>query len=303
MKVKIEKIENLAVNIKMFTLIPLDSTVFPDFQPGAHIEVKLSIKVNGTVITRHYSLVSSPRDLTHYKIAVLKDPMSRGGSSFLHESISIDDEFEISEPRNEFNLSEDTGYSILIAGGIGITPIFSFAQQLSASRRPFELHYAARSIEYMAFRNDIERQFAKSARFYEGTNRLSIEDLLRSVDAKNCHVYVCGPRSMIEDVKYFAKKLNWEEANVHFENFGISAGQSNSVQVELVRSKKIIEVKNGKSILDAILESGIDASYSCKRGQCGCCKTRLLEGNVEHRDVCLTDEEEKGICALAFLFH
>jgi vanillate O-demethylase ferredoxin subunit len=256
---------------------------------------------DGAWAERHYSLVSDPADRGAYEIGVLLEPGGSVGSRFLHEQITQGDRIETGLPRNAFPLVAGAQHSILIAGGIGITPILAMLRRLVCEDRSFELHYSERRASHLAFRAAIEAFAANRAWFCAsreaGGSRIDVDAVLRS-PRPGTHVYVCGPRRLIEDVRETATHGGWDAGQIHFESFGSkpSPGETR-IRVHLARSGRSFDVPPGQSILDTLLDAGIAVPHDCKRGECSLCATRVLKGEPEHRDLCLSsDERRQSMC-------
>ncbi len=280
-------------DICLLELARPDGSALPAFSAGAHIDVHLP----GGVI-RQYSLCNHPGESHRYQIAVLRDPESRGGSIMIHDQLNEGDDITISEPRNLFPLEHDAVKHLLIAGGIGITPILCMAERLSHMDREFELHYCTRTPEETAFRQRIlDSDFNTRVRFHhsrqDNGKRLDAEALLAKPDA-GTHLYVCGPNPFMEHVLETARKHGWSEAQLHREYFAaeaISHDSDTAFEVQLASSGAIIEIPADRTVLEVLLEHDIDLPFACEEGVCGTCATRLLEGEPDHRDVFMTPEE------------
>ncbi|QBR04106.1 PDR/VanB family oxidoreductase [Paraburkholderia pallida] len=264
----------------------------PALAAGAHIDIHLP---NGLV--RPYSLCNAPGDSGRYVIAVLRDPDSRGGSVAIHETVQAGDVLSISMPKNNFPLVA-ARRSILIGGGIGITPLLSMAQTLHASGEPFELHYCARSESRTAFREQLlGSPFSGNVRFYfdDRGDGIDMTQVL-GTPMQETHLYVCGPAGFIEFVRASAERLGWAHGNVHFEFFAapeITGEQVNAAfEVEIASKSIRLTVPEDRSVADVLQDNGIDIPVSCSQGVCGTCLTRVLSGTPEHRDLYLTDEEK-----------
>ena len=273
--------------------------MLPEFNPGAHLQITINPD-SGIKLIRHYSILSHPDDLSYYEIAVLEDPNSRGGASYMHNEVHIDDLIHCSFPVNDFLMSERSQHSILIAGGIGITPIWSMVQKLSAQQQSFELHYAVKEPSDRAFIDRIEQIASDKTTVYissKKNSRLDINQLL-ATPKEGIHIYVCGPVRMIKAVQKQAQDNNWPDNQIHFESFGSQSAQQNSeISVYLARSKRSLTIPPDQSILDHLLEQNIDIPHQCKRGECGMCVTTVLHGSPEHRDICLVgNERKKSMC-------
>ncbi|MDR1969480.1 MAG: PDR/VanB family oxidoreductase [Burkholderiaceae bacterium] len=268
---------------------------FPAFEAGAHIDLHLP---DGLV--RSYSLCNPQTDRQRYVVGVLKDRKSRGGSRYLHEQLRVGTTLPISAPRNHFRLDESAPRSVLVAGGIGVTPVWCMAQRLTALKRPVELVYCARSRKETAFREPIEalgQTGALALAWHFDDERGGPPDLgaLLAGRGKDSHYYCCGPAPMLDAFETACQRLNLP--HVHIERFAaapapMQAMPQESFIVECARSGKTIEVPPGKSILDSLLDAGLQPEHSCQDGVCGACETRILSGQAEHRDSILTAQEQ-----------
>ncbi|MGX9935176.1 PDR/VanB family oxidoreductase [Advenella kashmirensis] len=277
-----------------FLLIPADGIELPHFAPGSHIDIYLP---NG--ITRQYSLCNNPEEPNCYRIGVLQESKSRGGSKMLCETVEEGDILEISAPKNHFPLDLNAKKSLLVAGGIGVTPILSMAEALTNSGREFEMHYAARSTDRMGFRERIqESRFAEKTYFHvDDENRAQLFDIERLLTAQDngTHLYVCGPNGFMDAVLSTARNIGWEDARLHYEFFNaepIDAAGDKKFQIKLAKSGKIVDVLPGQSVVEALKAEGLVIETSCEQGVCGTCLTRVLEGEPIHRDLFLTPEEQ-----------
>lgn len=295
-KVLVSEIRTLTPTIKAFVLRSADKLELPAYTAGAHIRVQVVLP-GGETDERCYSLIDIDSDgcegKFHYEIAVQLEAQGKGGSAFMH-SLAVGSKLSIRTPKNDFPLSAGAKHSVLIAGGIGITPVLSMAGALQASGRSFEFHYGTRSPDLMAFRAEVET-FRNAALYFDGGNPqagMQLEQLLAH-PAHGKHVYVCGPRGLIDAVIATAKRHGWPDDHVHFELFNVPAvqGGDTAFEVELRASGKTLQVPADKSILDVILAAGCELMYDCKRGECGMCATPVLEGIPDHRDYNLPEDE------------
>ena len=178
---------------------------------------------------------------------------------------------EIKLPKNAFPMATDANHSILIAGGIGITPILSMLYSLVSKKQSFEIHYSARKLSGLALKR------------------------LLATPKSNVHVYVCGPRGMINAVREISAEQGWPSSHIHFESFGAQPlPNDRPILIHLAKSNKTIIVPAKNTILDSLLEAGVNVPHDCKRGECTMCTTRVIEGEVDHRDLCLSSEEKKS---------
>ena len=299
MKLKVTRIRDEAERVRSFELRSVGGEQLASFSPGSHLVVQ--VQPNGSNEQRRYSILSDAADRTRYEIAVLREEHGRGGSRFMHTVIDEGDLLEVSEPRNDFLPEPRASHSILIAGGIGITPLLAMLRNLVSDGASFEMHYAARSRETMAYGEEVQRLAGDRATLYfggrGGDNAVDLAAML-SAPVEGAHVYVCGPAGLIRAVQDIALEQGWPRDQIHFESFGGSARiDDRPIQLKLARSQMSLEVSASESILDAMLEAGVWAQYDCKRGECGMCATPVLEGEPDHRDVFLKGaDRERLMC-------
>ena len=291
MKVRIERKTHAATDICRFVLVALDGGTLPSFTAGAHIDVHLE----GGLI-RQYSLSGSPSERVSYELGVLLEPNSRGGSRAMH-ALSEGDVIEISAPRNHFALADAAAHSILIAGGIGVTPILSMARELDAAGASFDLHYLLRDPERHAFRDplDLAPLATRVSTYFDSdtTGRCDLGAVL-AAPAAGTHLYACGPAGMIEAVVSLARAAGWPEQQIHREFFAapvVTHESSGPFEIRLARSGRVIQVSAEQTALDALLRAGIEVQTSCEQGVCGTCLTPVIDGEPDHRDMYLTDDE------------
>lgn len=268
-----------------------NGTSLPSFDAGAHIDVFIS---DG--LTRQYSLCGDPAENEFYRLGVLRDEASRGGSAAINERIAVGDVLKISAPKNHFPLAEASGYSILIGGGIGITPIISMAYHLQSTGDPFQLHYCVTEASRGAFEEDLAAApFAdKTAVHYDHHDAKPA--LVPGADipppVAGTHIYVCGPTGFMDWIFAEARKLGYSDDCLHKEDFGAEVDVSGEgFQVEAHATGVTIDVEDGQTIVDALSKAGIAVEVSCEEGVCGTCLCDVLEGVPDHRDSFLTDEE------------
>ena len=302
MDVEIAQIRDETPQIKAFELRSPNGQALPAFTAGAHLDVDVVLP-DGTPGTRSYSLVGDPADRSHYEIAVLHLPDGGGGSAYMHTQLKEGHTLVCSDPVNGFPLSRKAHHHVLIAGGVGITPLLAMVYELRSRRADFEIHYAARTEEHMAYRERLRQLAGDRLHMYFSDavhpNRMDLSLVLGSPQAGR-HVYLCGPNRMIQAGMQTARGLGWPQNAVHVESFGArSEAADEEVEVELRLSEMTVRVQPGTTILDALIEAGAFVSYDCKRGECGTCQSYVLEGEPIHRDVCLSDtqrKEEKLMC-------
>jgi vanillate O-demethylase ferredoxin subunit len=289
----------LANDIRGLTLKSADGTALAPFSAGAHVRLKIKpLMALGTGIDdeRCYSLINSTRHDQTYEIAVKLEPQGRGGSRHMHE-LRPGDRIQASAVKNDFPLAPAAQDSLLIAGGIGITPILSMARALTASGASFQMHYVGRSADSMAFCQDILQTYGAKAHVYhdggDPAKGIPLHEVLEH-PAPGRHVYVCGPKAMIEAICQAARLAGWPSENVHFELFGAPvASQSHEYHVELRRSGLRFTVSPQQSILELMIAKGLDPMFDCKRGECGACAVPVLEGQADHRDYALSEDDRQ----------
>jgi len=271
-------------------LRPWGDTVFTPFEAGSHIDLHLP---NGLV--RSYSLLNAPSDQGRYVVGILRDRASRGGSRYVHEQLRVGTQLQISQPRNNFALNTRASHSVLVAGGIGITPIYCMFRQLLALGRSAELIYCARSRAEAALVDEISGLGAKVL-YHFNDEKGGLPDLASYLAGRpaDTHFYCCGPTPMLDAFEQTCERLGYPHA--HIERFtaaevAASEDAQDSYSVELSKSGKTVSVEPGLNLLDVLLEAGCDIEYSCREGVCGSCETRVLEGDVDHRDGVLTKAE------------
>lgn len=282
-----------AEDILSVELVSADGAPLPAFSAGSHIDVQIH-----PGLIRQYSLCNDPTEQHRYLIAVLRDPTSRGGSVAIHDVVREGDVLQISPPKNHFPLVH-ARRSLLLAGGIGVTPILCMAERLAHIGANFEMHYCTRSEERTAFRERIRTSgFAGRVQFHfdDGpeSGKLDLPGVLSQPEPE-CHLYVCGPAGFIDYVMNTAKAQGWQPDQLHLEYFaGVVQDISSDERfdVKLASSGQVVTIPAGKSVVQVLAENGIDIPISCEQGVCGTCITRVLDGVPDHRDVYFTDDEK-----------
>lgn len=265
-----------------------DGTDLPAFEAGAHIDLHLP---NG--IVRSYSLSNSPQERQRYVVGVLNDRNSRGGSRYVHEKLHVGSTISISAPRNNFPVDASASHTVLIAGGIGITPIYCMFNHLRSLGKSVELLYSARSRSEAAFCDELLAQEGVQAHFdQEQGGAPDLRAYLASKPA-GAHFYCCGPTPMLNAFEKLCEELGLP--NVHIERFAateqVAPAQDSAYVAFLSRTQKSVTVPAGKSLLDALLESDVEIDYSCREGVCGACETKVIDGTPDHRDEYLSKAE------------
>lgn len=285
-----------AEDICVFELKANQGSVLPPYSAGAHIDVEIA-----PGLIRQYSLCNPPEVQGVYVIGVLKEAASRGGSVALHEKFAEGDSLRISEPRNNFPLAHDAKHSLLLAGGIGITPILSMAERLAKLDADFRLHYCTRSLARTAFFERItQADYAGKVSFHFDAGapeqKLDIQSVLASA-AADTHLYVCGPSGFMDWVLASARARGWPEGRLHKEYFSGSvqtSAEDASFDVTIASTGATFSIPPGKTVVEVLAQHGIDVPISCEQGVCGTCITRVLEGEPDHRDLVLSDAEKSA---------
>ena len=289
--VRLERNVPIAKDTRLLELASLQGPL-PPATPGAHIDVHLP---GGGL--RQYSLVTSLCSATRYVIAVKREATGRGGSVWLHDEARVGTELLIGGPRNNFELDETAEDTVLLAGGIGITPIYAMFERLQQLGRPVRLHYWSRSAEHALFRERLEGHPDATLIHSSGGRPVSAGDVLKAAPPR-AEIYCCGPSRMLDECIANAPRPQ----HLHVERFAAAAkDQCASEQqdgvagftVHLARKKRDIEVAAGETILNTLIAAGIDVAYSCEEGVCGACETTVLEGTPLHRDAVRSPEEHQ----------
>ncbi|QTN27094.1 oxidoreductase [Rhodoferax sp. AJA081-3] len=284
-----------ATDICSFELVAAeDSAPLPAFSAGSHVDVHLP---GG--LTRQYSLCNDPHETHRYLIAVLRDPASRGGSQAMHAEVQEGQLLQISAPKNHFGLAHDARRSLLLAGGIGVTPILCMAERLAMVGADFAMHYSSRTRARTAFVERIAASpFAPQVHFHfddgDAAQKLDLAGLLKDPQA-GAHLYVCGPKGYMDAVLTTARASGWPESQLHYEFFAAEVAKSEtdaSFEVQLASSGRVITVTKDQTVTQALSAAGVEVQTACEQGVCGTCLTRVLSGVPDHKDVYLTPEEQ-----------
>jgi len=295
-KIDVKVVEVSKVNdlVTRFSFERTDGALLPSFSGGAHIVVEMK---DGEVNRLNpYSLMSDPMDQTRYSISVRRDDHGRGGSLFMHHKVKLADEMVISYPVNLFAMDLRAQKHLMIAGGIGITPFLAQMKQLCALQGHFELHYSCRSPALASYADDLIAYHPDNVHVYYDDHKQKIDLVhLLTNQPLGTHIYVCGPKGMIEWVRNTAIHLGWPYEAIHYEEF-LAPPSGETFTVNLALSKKTIVVGEQQSLLEAIEAAGVNAPYLCRGGACGQCETAVLEcdGDILHNDHWLDDEQRLG---------
>jgi dimethylamine monooxygenase subunit B len=277
--------------VTRFEFTPTAGGLLPTFSGGAHTVVEM--EDGGITRLNPYSLMSDPMDQTAYTISVRRDDEGRGGSLFMHNNVSVGDQMTISFPVNLFSLDLRAKKHLFIAGGIGITPFLAQIKQLERFNGSWELHYACRSEALGSYVDTLSTQHPNETHvYYDDQDQAIALDALLARQPIGTHVYVCGPKGMIEWVRGRAGEAGWPREAVHYEEF-LAPKPGKPFEVKLAVSNKVILVGEQESLLEAMEREGVDAPYLCRGGACGQCETNVIsyDGTFIHRDHWLEDAE------------
>lgn len=292
LKLKVAATREVARDIHEYTLVDPEGQPLPGFTPGAHIHV--AVPSGGT---RQYSLLDDPAVSDSYRIAIKREDDGKGGSKAFIKDTSVGDLVDVSEPINEFALREDGERIVLVAGGIGITPILSMAKFLQRTRhKPFKMYYLTRDPEHTAYLDGITAGPLRDVvtihhDMGDPAKSLDLAQLLERQDG--AVLYCCGPTGLLHAVREATG--HWDRDTVRFEDFGTTpvaaAEDEDGFRVRLEGSDDTYLVPPDKTILEVLNEAGLDMPSSCEAGTCGTCRMRLIEGEADHRDLVLFDDE------------
>ena len=293
MPLRVTRNDKIADGIHLLEFRDPGGRALPEFSAGAHIGIRVP---NG--LLRKYSLCNDPAERDRYQIAVKRESNGRGGSCNLIDNVKPGDELTITAPVNDFGLPPRAQDFLFIAGGIGVTPMMAMIQQVVAEGKRFRLFYCSRSPETTAFRDELSMpQFRDMVTIHydrgDASRSLDLRPIL--AERKNReHLYCCGPRPLMEAVR--AMTDHWSSTAVHFEAF--SEAETHKVddkpfRVRLARSGAVLDIPTSKTILEALRDHGLEVPSSCETGACGTCRTKLLAGEADHRDLVLAEHERK----------
>ncbi|MDE2371463.1 MAG: oxidoreductase [Burkholderiales bacterium] len=305
LKLRVVDARRLNPLIRELQLADPDGRPLPPFEAGAHIQVQVRLG-EGSHDWRHYSLVElSGAAAAHgapdrYVIAVRLEDMGRGGSRYMHEGLKVGDLVAVRPPKNEFPLQPGAGRVVLLAGGIGVTPIATMAAQCRALGRPLTLVYAGRSRALMAYLEPLKALLGDALRVHaddeQGGRPLDVDAVLGDCGGGDETVHVCGPRALLDQVLARAAARGWAPARVRFEIFATPQSEAGDRPFELVlaQSGTTLQVPVGKTIIDSLRALGEDPLCDCLRGECGVCAVAVIEGEVDHRDYVLSAAEKQS---------
>ncbi|HZT26544.1 MAG TPA: PDR/VanB family oxidoreductase [Pseudolabrys sp.] len=291
MALAVTRADRIADGIHLFELREPAGGELPRFSAGAHIAIRTP---NG--LMRKYSLCNDPAERDRYQVAIKREDNGRGGSISLIDSVKAGDRLMVTPPVNDFGLPPRAQDFLFIAGGIGITPIMAMIRELSAQGKRFRLYYCTRSPETTAFAQELSApEFAGRVTIHhdqgEAARSLDLKPVLAERRNRE-HLYCCGPRPLMEAVRRMTD--HWSPTAVHFEAFSEAETHKpddKPFRVRLARTGKVLEVPIDKTVLEVLREAGLEVPSSCETGTCGTCRTKLLAGEADHRDLVLAEHE------------
>ncbi len=288
--VTVQNRSDVATDIIGLELASTHGTPLPSYDAGAHVDVYVK-----SGLIRQYSLTGDPADRSKYRLGILLDPKSRGGSTAIHTGFKEGTQVKIGRPRNNFQMGSNVAQTILFAGGIGVTPMLNMAYALEASGASWEMHYCGRTADRLAFTDELER-FGDKVQVHIDSGpddqKLDINSVLANAKSDK-HIYVCGPNGFMDFIVKSAENYDWNDDCVHLERFGAEVNTDGApFTVVAQKSGKSFEVLPSETISQKLEENGIHVQVSCQSGVCGTCLTRVAEGMPDHRDLVQTDLEK-----------
>jgi vanillate O-demethylase ferredoxin subunit len=287
-------------DVAAFELAPADDLAVPEIEPGAHVEFMIE-RAGQPPLVRHYSLCNAPGERDAFVFGIKLEPQSRGGSSWIH-TLETGQTVKLGAVRNLFPLSQSARRHLLLAGGIGITPVLAMAQALEANSAEYQLHYFVRGEEHVAFRERLERAQAQGRlHVHTGLDAAGVRAVLADLldgPAAGEHAYCCGPGFFMDTVDEVAQAKHWPEEGLHFERFQAAPVAADAIddafEVELSRSGTRCRVEVGQTIIQAMAAAGCEVITSCEQGVCGTCLTNVISGTPDHRDAYLSKAEREA---------
>ncbi len=289
----ITQISQLTPRIYRYQLRATSGSELPLITAGSHIAIPVTLN-NGKQDFHNYSICSNPNQREFYEIAVLRKENGAGGSHFIIDNFAVGTVLECGVPSNNFHLHADASPAILIAGGIGITPIISIAHTLALRGRRFSLHYAGRSKTDMAFVDELQKTFTRNLYLYAADEHQRLDIMHVLADApSNTLFYACGPQKMLAEIETCARMLGIDKDRIQTERFSADKSEDDkAVVLELAYSNKLINARADQPLLAALRDAGVNVHFDCCVGDCGTCAVKILEGEAEHRDHVLSDAQK-----------
>lgn len=287
LSLRVQQIDSLSPTLKHIVLEPVDGGLLPTSLPGAHVSLVLAGR--DRVFRNSYSIITHFEERSRYELIVRRIQTSRGGSAFIHETLRCGDVLCSTLPNSQFPLMNVAHKHLLIGGGIGITPFFSFLSALCERGHRFELHHFVQSQEADVFEGLLRPYASHNIIIHGKRPDHMLADILMQ-QPLGTHVYTCGPAGLMEAVQNTAAQLGWPATRIHFERFGAAGGAP--FTVKLARSGGEVQVGEHETMLEALEYAGLPIPSSCRGGACGQCTTPVLAGAPDHRDHFLSDAEK-----------
>lgn len=286
---RVASVQEAGLHIRRYELVPQPGESFPAFSAGSHIDVHLTDE-----IVRQYSLTNDPADRDRYVIAVKREIDGRGGSNLIHDTLHPGATLVVGSPRNLFPLDLDAQHTVLIGGGIGVTPLLSMAHALRRGGCDFELHVCARSAKQMPLRAELDTAGIPFRLHPDDADRFDPEEALEPYTSGR-RLMLCGPSGFMAWVLDAGRTLGWPDHAMRTESFSQTdlGTEAKAFEVQLARSGKTLHIPADRSILDVMREAKVGVPSNCTQGICGACQCRVLAGTPDHRDVFLSSEEHK----------
>ncbi len=287
--VRVAGTRDLGGDVRELMLEPVGDGMLPAFSAGSHVVVHVPLAAPRF---NAYSLACAPWRTDRYRIAVRREGGGDGGSRHLHDDVAVGDALTIEPPRNLFAPPATARRHLLVAGGVGITPFVAYAHRLARDGVPFELHHVAREGACGPLRDELAGLAPRAVHIHSGRAELmvALEGAL-AAQPLGTHVSACGPVAMMDAVAQAAREHGWPDARLHEERFAVAAGPREPFDIVLGRDGRRVHVSADATLLEALEAAGIKLPYLCRNGVCGECRTRVLDGVPDHRDVFLTAEE------------
>ena len=295
---RVAAVDDIAPTLRHLTLVHAHGAPLPAASAGAHVQLRLPLQGGGRTLTNAYSLINAPGRRGAYEVIVRRVDASRGGSAFVHEGLTVGAALEASAPFNLFAPDRTARRHLMLAGGIGVTPFLSYIREFEQWAMPYELRLCSREAEARVFDRWLPASAAIARHWRAPGAALDLPALLAAQPAGTA-LYVCGPAPMIEQVCSTAAALGWPAGQVHAESFGAAAAPGRRFTAELRASGARVEVGEHESLLEALERAGLKPASLCRGGACGMCELAVLDGEPEHRDHCLSDEQRRaGRCIM-----
>ncbi|QQX88993.1 oxidoreductase [Cupriavidus necator] len=293
---RVERIDPITPRVRRMLLVSDSGAPLPMYEPGAHIELHVPASGRAPAMRRAYSLVRPADGGRHYEIAVQLEEQGSGGSRWVHQ-LREGQRLTASGPRNEFPLRGAAQRPLLLAGGIGITPILSMALHLQQQGQAFDMHFVAREASQAAYAAEVHA-LPNARCWFDGgdpSQGIALTEVI-GAPTPGRHLHVCGPKGFIAAVLETANQLGWAAEALHCELFtgALASAEDRPFTVELSASGMKVDVAVGQTVLEAMEAAGLDPLFDCRRGDCGICVAKVLGGEADHRDICLSARERES---------